>query len=206
MFKKFLKALGSFLKELLKGSPNSLKPAKTANEKLIRAAAAEIGVKEVQGSGNNKRVVEYSKYATLDNKKGQADSVPWCSSFLCFLVETSLSIQSTNSMMARSWLKFGKSSKNDKAVGDIVVFWRGSKQSWKGHTGIYLGETQSYVYCLGGNQDDQVKISKYLKSKVLDYRRVSTQENFTQAERRLLNDLAKQLIAGKDISEGGKVV
>ena len=71
------------------------------NEKVLRIAALELGTKEVSGSGNNAKVVEYHRYASKSNNVDQPDSVPWCSSFVCYLVEKS-GMGSTNSMMARS--------------------------------------------------------------------------------------------------------
>ncbi len=38
--------------------------------------------------------------------------------------------------------------------GDVVVFWRERRDSWKGHVGFFHGFSQdgTRVYCLGGNQ------------------------------------------------------
>jgi hypothetical protein len=60
--------------------------------------------------------------------------------------------------------------------GDIVVFWRESIKSWKGHVGFYIREKDGWIYTLGGNQANQVKISAYPKSRVLSYRRLRTSE------------------------------
>ena len=57
-------------------------------------------------------------------------------------------------------------------LGDIAVFWRGSKEGQEGHVGLYISETPNFVYVLGGNQLDQVNISKISKAKLLDYRQI----------------------------------
>jgi hypothetical protein len=52
------------------------------------------------------------------------------------------------------------------------VFWRGTKDGSEGHVAFYISETQNFVYVLGGNQLDQVNISKISKAKLLDYRQI----------------------------------
>jgi hypothetical protein len=56
----------------------------------------------------------------------------------------------------------------------VVVFWRESVNSWKGHVGFFLGfnSDASRVFCLGGNQSDSVSVQAYDAAKVLGYRKV----------------------------------
>lgn len=176
------------------------------NEKVLRIGSLEIGTKEVSGSGNNQKVVEYHKYASKSNKVEQPDSVPWCSSFVCYVAEKS-GMGSTDSMMARSWLKWGISTMDDPMPGDIVVYWRGSKTGWKGHVGIFLRKNlDGSIVTLGGNQSDEVNVSSYAGSKVLDFRRSSKSRDITNAkDRLLLQVLAESIIKGKQIAIGGSV-
>ena len=62
--------------------------------------------------------------------------------------------------------------------GDIVIFWRESVHSWKGHVSIFLGfnDDATRVFCLGGNQGDAVSITDYDVKKVLGYRRLKELE------------------------------
>jgi hypothetical protein len=64
---------------------------------------------------------------------------------------------------------------NAPEPGDIVVFWRGSPDSWTGHVGIFFGFSISgeRVYCLGGNQGNQVSVSAYSFDQVLGFRRLA---------------------------------
>lgn len=175
------------------------------NEKALRIAAMEIGTKEVQGSGNNAKVVEYHKYASKNNRVEQPDSVPWCSSFICYVVEKA-GMGSTNSMMARSWLKWGISVRKDPMPGDIVVYWRGQKSGWKGHVGIYLRTNRDgSIVTLGGNQSDEVNITAYNSSKLLDIRRSSKARPYTAQDREKLDEFAELIIQGKKIELDGKV-
>lgn len=178
------------------------------NEKILRIAQYEIGVKEVQGSGNNPKVVEYHRYASKNNRVEQPDDVPWCSSFVCYLAEKS-GMQSTNSMMARSWLKWGTSVKEEPAPGDIVVYWRGNKSGWKGHVGIFLGTNRNgSIITLGGNQSDEVNITAYSPDKLLDIRRSSLARIYDDQDIELLDTLAQSMISGialAGMKKNGKV-
>ncbi len=205
----------SFLTSKTKGTPVYRPPGSdkryNRNRAALLRAAEELGVKEVVGNGNNAKVVRYHAYARKDNDptKGLADSVPWCSSFVCFVLENCFGpddgMQSTNSMQARSYLNWGLSSKKAPLPGDIVVFWRGAKDDWRGHVGFYLGETTSFIYVLGGNQSDAVTIARMSKSKFLDTRRSSKQPDLSEPEQDELWDIADDLISGKEIDTSGKV-
>jgi uncharacterized protein (TIGR02594 family) len=76
--------------------------------------------------------------------------------------------------VARRWLSIGEEVK-EPVTGDIVVFWREAKNSWKGHVGLFISwKDKQNLYCLGGNQgyDKSINIQLYDKVRVLGYRRV----------------------------------
>lgn len=197
------------LKEALKGLDKESNPPAThfRNERVLSFASKEVGVKEVRGSGNNARVVTYHAYARKDNDraKAQPDSTPWCASFVCYCLEM-VGMGSTNSMMARSFLKWGVSSKAKPLPGDIVVYWRGSKAGWQGHVGFFLEERGGYIYTLGGNQADSVNVSKYSKNKLLDIRRSSKQRKLSEVEEDLLWSMSGKILAGNKVELGGKLI
>ncbi len=136
--------------------------------KVLEIAQTQMGVKELV-NGSNKQIETYHKFATKNNDKGQDDSVPWCSSFMCYVFE-SAGLPSTNSMSARSWLTYGRETMTP-IKGDIVVFWRGSKAGWQGHVGLFAGFTPSGdILVRGGNQSDMVCEKPYLKEQLLGFR------------------------------------
>jgi hypothetical protein len=59
----------------------------------------------------------------------------------------------------------------DRQIGDIVVFWRVGENDWRGHVGFFISEHDEWIYCLGGNQGNEVSIKPYAKRRVLQYRR-----------------------------------
>jgi hypothetical protein len=50
------------------------------------------------------------------------------------------------------------------AIGCIVVFWRGNRESGLGHVGLYVSETGTSINTLGGNESDGVRIEALPKS------------------------------------------
>lgn len=137
-------------------------------EKVFVMAKTQIGVKELV-KGSNPQIEAYHKMATLKNDKGADDAVPWCSSFMCWAFE-SAGLKSTNSKAARSWLKYGKPT-TTPVKGDLVIFWRGSKDSAKGHVALFDGFNKyGDIVCLGGNQTDAVCFKPYLKEQLLEFR------------------------------------
>ena len=128
-------------------------------------AIAEIGVKEYPGSGDNPRIVQFLKSTSLSAPSSSQDETPWCSAFANWCVEQS-GYEGTDSAWARSWLNWGKKIEVPKR-GCIVVFSRGANF---GHVAFYIGQTGEDIEVLGGNQNNEVKISKYEKSRLLGYR------------------------------------
>ena len=126
-------------------------------------AIEELGVKEVQGKGNNPRVLQYHAVSGGFSE----DSVPWCASFVNFIMIKAGYKGPKYPARAKSWLKFGKSSIKP-VLGSIAV----KSRKGGGHVAFVLGEDKSgeYVYCLGGNQSDAVNVKKYKKSAFLDFR------------------------------------
>ena len=61
--------------------------------------------------------------------------------------------------MARSWEKFGDAVDQPR-LGDIVVFWRVSRSSGKGHVGFYMQQNAGTITILGGNQNTDEAVSK----------------------------------------------
>lgn len=136
--------------------------------KPFEVALSEFGNKSITGIISNPDVLKYFK------EIGQAwvkdDDTAWCAAFVNWcLVKTGR--QQTNSLAARSFLKYGYSTKTP-TLGDIVVLWRISPQSAYGHVGFYVRETKDTIYILGGNQSNQVNITPFTKSQLLDYRKM----------------------------------
>lgn len=136
-----------------------------------------IGLKEGPGAMNEPLVLAMLK---LDAKWVEADQTAWCSAFVnfvCFLLE----LPRSRSLAARSWLNVGHSIPLVDAMPgfDVVVLKRGTGAqpgpeviAAPGHVGFYAGQSGDAVQILGGNQNDQVSIASFPKSRILGIRRV----------------------------------
>ena len=97
------------------------------------------------------------------------DNTAWCAAFANAVLFAN-NIKGTGAINAKSFMEWGKSTSQPQQ-GDIVVLWRGSPQSWKGHVGFYKGaDDAGNVLILGGNQDDKVSVESFSASRVLGYR------------------------------------
>ncbi len=130
----------------------------------LEIAYEELDTCEVSGIGNNPRIIEYHKVTTL---KATADSVPWCSSFVCWCLEQS-GIKSSKSAAARSYLTWGIPL--EKPIEGCIVILKRGADSRQGHVGLYVQENATMVAILGGNQGNKVQIQWYRKEDVLSYR------------------------------------
>jgi uncharacterized protein (TIGR02594 family) len=128
-------------------------------------AAAEKGVKESPGNGDNPRIIEYLKSTTLGAPHNANDETKWCSAFVNWCVERA-GYEGTDSAWALSWLNWGKKITTPRH-GCIVVLKSGPESR---HVAFYTGETATHVELLGGNQSDAVNIAKYRKTTVVGYR------------------------------------
>ena len=140
----------------------------TIQERVYALAKLELGVKEFK-SGSNKVIEKYHAYATEKNLSGADDAVPWCASFVCYCLEMA-GLKSTNSKSARSYEAYGMLTKAP-VFGDIVVFWRETKTSGKGHVAFFSGyDSSGNIKTLGGNQSDEVNIASYSKDRLICFR------------------------------------
>jgi len=202
---KILKEILAMLQEFFKSHKSielpEPEPRHFRNERLLVWASKEIGVKEIPGPKEHPRIRFYHKYAELNNDKEMSEDIPWCASFICAALEVGAGMGSTNSRLAKSFLKWGVSTKSDPRPGDLVIYDRGG---WKGHVGIWLKEKNGYTYTLGGNQSNAVTIAKYSK-RPLDIRRSSKHRPITAAELSRLKQMAEDIIAQKPVSLEGSM-
>jgi uncharacterized protein (TIGR02594 family) len=88
--------------------------------------------------------------------------VEWCAAFVNSVL-TEIGVDSTKSLMARSYLEWGVAT-DKPSPGDIMVFSRGNS-GWKGHVGFYVATVEykgsNYWIVLGGNQDNSVSYKLY---------------------------------------------
>jgi uncharacterized protein (TIGR02594 family) len=140
--------------------------------KLLQIAMSQIGTKEIKGREHNKTIVSYAHEIGL--KWINDDETPWCAIFVNWCLKKA-GLPYLKSALARDGIKLGISI-DDYQVrpGDIVVFWRGDRNGTKGHEAIFLGfdKEGEHIFCIGGNQGNEVSIAKYNKHHLLEFRRL----------------------------------
>lgn len=139
---------------------------------LLKTAFAQLGVKEIAGPRHNETIIGYAKESGFDWVND--DETPWCSIFVSW-VAMKCDLKRSKKANARSWMHVGAVAANPEP-GDVAVFWRESPESWKGHVGFFIGFSKdgSRIYCLGGNQGNQVSISAYPSDTLLGFRKLQS--------------------------------
>jgi uncharacterized protein (TIGR02594 family) len=131
----------------------------------LAVAWAERGQKEHAGpTDDNRRILEYQTACSFNPRD---EEVPWCSSFANWVMKQA-NIRGSGEASARSWLNWGKKLDQPRR-GAITVLSRPGAPT-NGHVAFYLGEENGKLKLLGGNQENQVKVSFYPKERLLSYR------------------------------------
>lgn len=175
------------------------------NKRVLLKAISQIGVGEIAGKKSNKQIENYHRYSTIKNDRGMNESVPWCASFVCWVLEV-CSLESTNSKLARSYEKWGVWVTDVPLPGDVVTFWRKSKRSGYGHVGFYFRQDDKYVWVLGGNQNNEVNVTKYRKKRMTGIWRSKAAPLYSIQQEKELIKIAQELVFGKVVDDGGSVV
>lgn len=144
------------------------------NAALLYNALSFYGVTEVKGRGSN--VIILSIIHRLHPGWKDDSTYAWCSAYVN---DVAVNVQAENTLhtdapgTARSWLKVGEPiEEKDMRPGDVIVFWRQSPNSWKGHVGFYVSRIGSYYMVLGGNQSHAISIAPYPVTRFLGARRL----------------------------------
>lgn len=131
----------------------------------LKLALAELGTREVPGTGDESRVLEY--LSATDYSDPLHDDIPWCSAFACWCVEKS-GRRSPRKANARAWLQWGIGITLPRR-GCIAVYSRGANEN-AGHVGFWLQAIGESDVLLGGNQRDSVCIAPRPRRLLLGYR------------------------------------
>lgn len=133
-----------------------------SNAFWMKYVLSEMGQREVPGAGNNSRILEYHMQTSL---KASEDSVSWCAAFANWVMWKA-EIPGTNSALALSWLKWGRSIPRP-IYGCIVIFDHGAGH---GHVTFFDHEKDGLIGAIGGNQQDSVKLSFYPRTELAGFR------------------------------------
>lgn len=138
------------------------------NRAILDAAGAYLGLEEWPGAKHNPDILKM--FADVGHRVGD-DETPWCAAFVGSVL-SSLGLPHTGKLNARSYETYGTQVNELTALpGDIVVFWRGSKDSWQGHVAFLVRFEGQSVIVRGGNQGNKVSDAAYPTSRIVAIRR-----------------------------------
>ncbi len=134
---------------------------------LLVEVLSHYGMKEVSGPESNTEILTFFTELGYDWVNDDSTTA-WCSAMLSYYAKK-CGYEYNKTLSARDWLKMPIMVLKP-SVGDVVVFWRESLQSWKGHVGLFIAWDKNIVYCLGGNQSNMLSISAYPRDQLLGFR------------------------------------
>lgn len=131
----------------------------------LAEAARLIGVREnTSPRADNAVIMDWADVLDIGYA---SDEVPWCGLFVAHCMATGVPEEPlpSNPLGARNWMTYGTTV--PAQLGAVMVFWRTSPQSWKGHVALYWAEDDTHYHVLGGNQSNAVNIKRMPKSRFL---------------------------------------
>lgn len=136
---------------------------------LLLEVLSHYGMKEVAGTGSNPEILAFFSELGYDWVNDDSTTA-WCSAMLSFYAKK-CGYEYNKTLSARDWLKMPVMVLKP-SLGDVVIFWRESISSWKGHVGLFIAQDLNIIYCLGGNQNNQLSISAYPRDQLLGVRQL----------------------------------
>ena len=126
-----------------------------------------VGTREIKGKRHNPVIMGWAEAQKIWYP---SDEIAWCGllNSHCFHYALPNEPQPENPLGARQWLTFGIDCVPQ--LGAVLVFYRGERSGWMGHTGQYVGEDSTAYHVLGGNQDNAVNVKRVAKRRFLGAR------------------------------------
>lgn len=121
--------------------------------RILVEALHLYGVVEARGAADNPAILGWAKEAGIAGYTH--DSIAWCGLFLAVCSKRAGYELPRVPLRALAWAEWGTPAPLTM-LGDVLVFQR----EGGGHVGLYVGEDDTAYHVLGGNQSDQVKISR----------------------------------------------
>lgn len=139
----------------------------------LAVARSLLGTREAAGSANNPTIIAWGKRLGVKvlGMVYNADSTPWCGLFVAQCLAAGgidLASDGFNRMRvavrAKAWADWGSRLRTDRlAPGAILVFDR----QGGGHVGFDVGEDATAYHVLGGNQSDNVTVTRIAKDRLV---------------------------------------
>lgn len=143
--------------------------------KMLLEALKLYGTQELVGKGSSKTILDWADelarelpdaYARWAGTWYEDDSIPWCGLFMAVVAARAGKRPPVKYLSAIQWALFG-SAASKAMLGDVLVF----NRPGGAHVALYVGEDATAYHCLGGNQSDQVNVTRIAKNRCVAIRR-----------------------------------
>jgi len=136
---------------------------------LFTEVLSHYGLSEIDGSNSNPEILDFFHNLGYDWVNDDS-TTSWCSAMLSYYAKK-CGYEYHKGLDARGWLKMPIYVLKP-TIGDVVVLWRNNPKSWEGHVGLFVSWTADRVYLLGGNQNNQINITPFTKTRILGIRKL----------------------------------
>lgn len=132
----------------------------------LTLARRQIGVREIVGPKHSPIVMGWIQKvgAKALGIKVNDDEMPWCGTFMAWLMKECGLSMPLIAVRAASWGRAGQWGREllGPRLGCVLVFTR----QGGGHVGLYVGEDATHYHVLGGNQSNSVSITRIAKNRL----------------------------------------
>jgi len=134
---------------------------------ILVQALKLYGTKEIGGHRNNPKILAWAlEVGGWIGRWYDKDSIPWCGLFIAVCCSRAGLPYNQRALSALSWASWGVPV-DKPSLGDVMTFTR----SGGGHVGLYVGEDEKAYHILGGNQSDEVNVTRISKNRFYEARR-----------------------------------
>lgn len=133
--------------------------------KMLVEGLKLFGTHEAPGAVNNAEILKWAAEIGVEREYTD-DAVPWCGLYVAVIAKRAGKILPKNPLWALNWANFGTET-DTPMLGDVLTF----KREGGGHVAIYVGEDDTAFHCLGGNQSDQVCVTRIKRDRLFKTRR-----------------------------------
>lgn len=122
-------------------------------------AFSQLGQQEIAGINKaNPQILQYFKSSKFWGTDDSTAKNAWCASFAAWVMQKNGYSPPANAFRAKAWMKFGRQI-NSPIFGSLGI----KSRSGGGHIAFVVGQSadKSSLFMLGGNQNDEVNISRY---------------------------------------------
>ena len=134
-----------------------------AEPSWLTYARTLVGTREIPGAKHSATILGWIK--NLGAKKlgitVTNDETPWCGTFCAHVMDHVGINPPPIAVRASAWSDWGRGLLNPR-LGCILTFTR----QGGGHVGLYVGEDDTHLHVLGGNQGNAVSVTRIAKDRL----------------------------------------